>query len=332
MSQGKLAITLPCPGLSTRECVELAVKAEQEWGYQAIWLAEVSGPDSFTLAGAIAQATSTTEIGTAIVPVYNRTPAVLAMSAATLADLSGGRFKLGLGTSSHAITEQWNGIPLSKPLARTRETVTVLRQALGGEKTDFEGETLRSKGFRLGIRTQEPVPVYLAALRERMLGLAGELGDGLILNLFPVSALPKILSTYRAGGERAGRDVSGHEVVCRFQVGLGGEIDALRNMVRFAFGGYVAQPVYNAYFRWCGFEQEAKAVSTAFAARDRAGTAAAMTDELIDRIAILGERDACREQLAGFVAGGVTTSVLSPLAADRAGVERVFEALAPSAS
>lgn len=330
MSLGKLAITLPCPGLSARDCVELAVKAEREWGYQAVWLAEVSGPDSFSLAGAIAQATSSIEIGTAIVPVYNRTPAVLAMSAATLADLSGGRFKLGLGTSSHAITEEWNGIPLKKPLARTRETVAVLRQALAGEKTALEGETLRSKGFRLGVRTQEPVPVYLAALRERMLGLAGELGDGLILNLFPVSALPKILAAHRAGGERGGRDVSGHEVVCRFQVGLGSDIAAARNMVRLAFGGYVAQPVYNAYFRWCGFEREAEAVAAAFAARDRAGTAAAMTDDLIDRIAILGERDACREQLAGFVAGGVTTPVLSPLAADRAGVERVYAGLAPA--
>jgi probable F420-dependent oxidoreductase len=332
MSLGRLAITLPCPGLTTRECVDLAVKAEQEWGYHAIWLAEVSGPDSFSLAGAIAQATSTIEIGTAIVPVYNRTPAVLAMSAATLADLSEGRFKLGLGTSSHAITEEWNGIPLAKPLARTRETVAVLRQALAGEKTAIQGETLRSKGFRLGVRTAQPVPVYLAALRERMLGLAGEIGDGLILNLFPVSALPRILETYRAGGERAGRDVSGHEVVCRFQVGLGSDIDAARNLVRLAFGGYVAQPVYNAYFRWCGFEKEAEAVAAAFAARDRAATAAAMSDDMIDRIAILGEGDACREQLAGFVAEGITTSVLSPLAGDRAGVERVFAELAPAAS
>jgi hypothetical protein len=119
-------------------------------------------------------------------------------------------------------------------------------------------------------------------------------------------------------------------VVCRFQVGLGSDIAAARNLVRMAFGGYLAQPVYNAYFRWCGFEREAEAVAVAFAQRDRAGTAAAMTDELIDRIAILGERDACREQLARFVAGGVTTPVLSPLAGDRAGSERVFAALAPS--
>jgi probable F420-dependent oxidoreductase len=332
MSLGKLAITLPCPGLSARDCVELAVKAEQEWGYEAIWMAEVSGPDSFSLAGAIAQSTSRVEIGTAIVPIYNRTPAVLAMSAATLADLSEGRFRLGLGTSSHAITEQWNGVPLEKPLARTRETVTILRQALAGGKTDFEGDTLRSKGFRLGVRTKEPVPVYLAALREKMLGLAGELGDGLILNLFPLDALPKILSTWRTGGERVGRDVSGSEVVCRHQVGLGADLDAMRNVVRMAFGGYVAQPVYNAYFRWCGFEKEARAVAEAFAARDRAATMAAMTDDLVDRIAILGDEDACREQLAGFVAGGITTPVLAPLAADREGIERIYATLAPSAA
>ena len=127
MELGRLAITLPLPFLSARECVELARRAEEDWGYDAIWLAETSGPDSFSLAGAVAAVTSRIQFGTAIVPVYNRSPAVLAMSAASLADLSGGRFVLGLGSSSHAIIEGWNGIPFELPLTRVRESVAVIR-------------------------------------------------------------------------------------------------------------------------------------------------------------------------------------------------------------
>ncbi len=330
MDLGRLAITLPVPFVSPRGCVELAARAETEWGYDAIWLAETSGPDSAALAGAIAQATSRVTIGTAIVPVYNRTPALLAMTAATLAGLSGDRFILGLGTSSHAIMNDWNGVELKRPLAQVRESVAVIRQALSGKKTDFEGEVLRSRGLRLGSVPARPVAIYLAALRERMLALAGEIGDGLIVNLFPVTALPRMLTAYRAGAARAGRDAGSDEVVCRFQVAVTDDVPAARNLVRMAFAAYLAQPVYNAYLEWCGFESEARAVATAFAKGDRAASAAALTDDLIDRIAILGSAQSCREQIAEFVAGGVTTSVISPLVTDAAGVEAVFEAFAPT--
>jgi probable F420-dependent oxidoreductase len=326
---GRLAISLPVPWFDARGCVELARRAESRWGYDAIWLAETHGPDSFALGGALALATSRVTLGTAIVPVYNRTPAVLAMSAATLAELSGDRFVLGLGTSSHAIIEAWNGLAFEQPLARVRETVAVLRQALAGHKTAFEGKTLRSRGFRLGNPPAHPLPIFLAALRRKMLALAGEIGDGVIVNLFPVTALPAMLAAYRAGAAAAGRDAG--EVVCRFQVAVTDDVAAARNLVRFAFASYAAQPVYNAFFRECGFEQEAHDVAAAFARGDRAGSAAALSDAMIDRIAILGPAQRCREQVAEFVAAGVTTSVISPLAVDRRGVEAVFEAFAPSA-
>jgi probable F420-dependent oxidoreductase len=326
---GRLAVSLPVPFLGARECVELARRAEDEWGYPAIWLAETNGPDSFALGGAIAAATSRATIGTAIVPVYNRTPAVLAMSAATLAQLSQDRFVLGLGSSSHAIIEDWNGMPFELPLTRVRETVTILRQALAGQKTAFEGKTLRSRGFRLGNPPARPVPIYLAGLREKMLALAGEIGDGVIVNLFPATALSKMLAALRSGAKRAGRDAGGLEVVCRFQVAVTDDVPAARGLVRFAFASYFAQPVYNAFLRWCGFEAEARAVAEAFARGDRAASSAALSDSMIDRIAILGTAERCREQIAEFVAAGVTTPVISPLATDPRQIEAIFEAFAP---
>ena len=330
MDLGKRAISLPVPFLSARECVDLARRAESEWGYQAIWLAETSGPDSFALAGALAGATARVTLGTAIVPVYNRTPAVLAMGAATLAQLSDDRFILGLGSSSHAIIESWNGLAFERPLTHVREAVAIVRQVLSGAKSEFIGKALRSRGLRLGCLPERPVPIYLAGLREKMLGLAGEVGDGLVVNLFPVSALPRILGAYRAGAKRAQRDAVSDEVVCRFQVAVTHDIAAARNLVRAVFGAYVAQPVYNRFFAWCGFEAEARDVADAFARGDRAGTTAAMTDDLVDRVTILGSAERCREQIAEFVAAGVTTPVISPLAIDRAGVEATFEAFAPA--
>ncbi len=330
MNLGKLAITLPAPFLSAAGCVDLARKAEDEWGYDAIWLAETGGAESFALAGALSQATSRVEIGTAIVPTYNRTPAVLASGAGTLAQLSGDRFILGLGTSSHAIIEQWNGVPFEQPLARVRETVAILRQALAGQKTDFEGKTLRSRGFRLGALPGKPMRIYLAGLREKMLELAGEVGEGLIINFMPVEAMPKILGAFRAGAKRGGRDGSGDEVVARFQVALTDDVPSARNLVRLGFGGYVATPVYNKFFEWVGYGDVAKGVREAFAAKDREGSAAAMTDDFIDSVTILGTAEECREKLADFVAAGVTTPILSPLAASPKAAEAVFEALAPS--
>ncbi|HEY8122779.1 MAG TPA: LLM class flavin-dependent oxidoreductase [Myxococcota bacterium] len=326
----RMAITIPAPFHDARANVELAKRAEGEWGYPAIWMAETAGPDSFSLAGAMAVSTSTIEIGTAIVPVYNRTPAVLAMSAATLAQLSNDRFVLGLGASSHAIMGDWNGVDFRAPLGHVRESVAVIRQALGADKTDFEGKHFRSHGLRLGAKPKKPLRIYLAALREQMCELAGEIGEGLIINFQPASAMPQILAAYRRGAARAGRDGTNDEVVCRFQLCVTHDRAKARAIVRAGFGGYLAAPVYNAFLAWCGFEQEAKTIAEAFARRDRAAVATAITDEIVDRIAIIGTPDECREQIAGFVAAGVTTPVLAPLATSPAEAVRMLEALAPA--
>jgi alkanesulfonate monooxygenase SsuD/methylene tetrahydromethanopterin reductase-like flavin-dependent oxidoreductase (luciferase family) len=235
-----------------------------------------------------------------------------------------------LGSSSHAIIRDWNGIPFELPLTRVRDSVAVLRQALAGEKTDFKGNTLQSRGFRLGSVPHEPVPIYLAGLREKMLQTAGKIGDGLIVNLFPLTALPQILSAYRQGAAKAGRDGSSDEIVCRFQVAITDDVPAARNLVRIAFGSYIAAPVYNKFIAWCGFEKEARQVAEAFGTRDRKATANAMTDDLVDRITILGSAEQCREQIAAFVEAGITTPVISPLTADPRGVVATFEAFAPA--
>lgn len=329
MNPGKLAITLPAPFFSAKQAVELAQRAESEWNYPAVWLAETGGAESFALAAAIANATERVEIGTAIVPTYNRTPAVLAMGASTVAQLSDDRFILGLGTSSHAIIQRWNGVPFEAPLARMRDSVAIVRQALAGQKTDYAGPALESHGFRLGGLPSKPLKIYLAALREKMLQLAGEIGEGLIINFFPLEFLSTILGAYREGATRSGRDGSGDEVVARFQVALTDDREGARNLVRASFGGYVATPVYNKFFEWVGFPDVARGVADAFAKKDRGASAAAMSDEFVEAITIIGSAEECREKLAAFVEAGVTTPVIAPLATSPQDVVAVFEALAP---
>ena len=329
---GRMAITIPAPFFDAPGCVELAQRAEREWGYPAIWMAETAGPDSFSLAGAMAVSTTAIEIGTAIVAVYNRTPAVLAMSAATLAQLSGDRFILGLGSSSHAIMRDWNGCDFREPLGHVRESVAIVRQALTADKTEFSGKHFRSNGLRLGAKPKKPLRIYLAALREKMCELAGEVGEGLIINFQPASAMPQILAAYRKGAAKAGRDGTRDEVVCRFQVCVTNDRAKARGLVRMAFGGYLSAPVYNAFLAWCGFEEEARAIAEGFAKKDRAAVAAAITDEIVDRIAIIGTADECREQIAGFVRAGVTTPVIAPLATSRDEALRTYETFAPAKS
>jgi alkanesulfonate monooxygenase SsuD/methylene tetrahydromethanopterin reductase-like flavin-dependent oxidoreductase (luciferase family) len=223
-------------------------------------------------------------------------------------------------------------VKFGKPLAHVRDAVAIVRQALAGEKTSYDGEALRSHGFRCGALPGKPMRVYLAGLREKMLNLAGEIGDGLIINFMPISAMPKILAAYRDGAAKAGRDGSGDEVVARFQVGITDDVAGARNLVRAAFAGYVATPVYNKFFEWVGYDGVAQGVREAFAAKDRKATAAAMTDEFIDSVAILGSAEECREKIAAFVAAGVTTPIVSPLAAGPDAAAAAYAALAPVSS
>ena len=326
---GTLAITLPAPHLTLSECLDLARKAEQEWGYNAIWLAETSGPDSFSLAAAISMVTKHVTIGSAIVPVFNRTPAVLAMSAATLGELSDGRFILGLGSSSHAIIAQWNGVSFEHPLDAVRDTVAICRQALGGNRTDYRGNVFSSKGLKLTANPSSPPPIYLAALREKMLNLAGEVSDGVIINLFPIDSLTKILDAFKKGAGNPRRDPE-RPVICRHQVGLTKDVGNARNMIRRSFAGYFATPVYNRFLEWCGYEDEMRKVKRGFEDRDREAVASALHDQFIDEVSILGDIETCQKKMSRFVEKGVTTTVLSPISSSREETLSCYEAFAPA--
>ena len=198
------ALSVPVDGFSLAELPELAREGER-LGYTDAWSFEADGLDCFTPLAAVATATRL-RLGTAIANVFTRGPATLAMSAAGVADLAPGRFCLGIGAGSQPIVEAWNGGRFVRPATRVREMTHVLRAAFAGERVVFRGKTLSVDGFRLGRPPAEPIPIYVAALRPGMLQVAGEVGDGVILNWLAATDVPRVVALVREAAARAGRD------------------------------------------------------------------------------------------------------------------------------
>jgi len=321
------ALSLPLPP-DVPHCLEVAKRAEA-LGYESIWLADTSGPDPFVLAAALARTVDRMRIGIGVSPAYNRTPAVFAQMSGALGQLLPGRFVLGLGCSSEVIVDRWNGVPFAKPLTRVRETVTLVRSMLAGEKTSFRGATVRSDGFRLMALPPQPVPIYVGALKPAMLRVAGAVGDGVVVNLFPAEALPRMIGEVRSGAAEAGRSADGFEVVCRFQAWVTNDPKGARGLIRRFMAGYFTTSVYNSFAEWCGFETEAREMREAWQRRDREATEKAFTDEMIDRITLIGDAKTVRRKLEEFVAAGVTTPMIHAFAPNPEEAWRTIEALAP---
>lgn len=279
-------------------------------GYDDVWFGDVGAPDALTLAAVVADRTSRVRIGTAVTPVFTRTPAVLAATSSTLQQLSGGRFLLGLGSSSEKMVKSWHGLSFDHPLSRVRETTDLVRLLLQGEKSDFTGQTLSSHGYRQAA-AEQPVPIYLAALRPRMLRLAAQIGDGVVFNFFPRSALPKILGYVHEGALEGGKSPDEVEVVCRFQVAVTDQVEEHVNYLRFFLAPYFAQTVYNRFLAWCGFEEMAAQIAEGWANKDRESTMAALTDELIHDIAVIGDKAYCQGRIREYAEMGIHTHIIS---------------------
>jgi probable F420-dependent oxidoreductase len=304
-------LTLPLPNLPLREHAELVRRAEAA-GYTDLWSGETQGPDGFTPLALAATWTERARLGTGVVGVFTRGPALLAQQTAALADASNGRFVLGIGASSDRIVEGWNGMPFSRPLTKISETVEFLRVALSGERT--------STGFKLDQPPAEPPPIILAALRGKMLRLALEKAEGAFTNFLPLAALPRVTEQLDGAPE-------GFELLCRFFC-LPGERDQVEPLARFMFASYVTVPVYEAFFRWLGFGDRIDEMAAAWKAKDREAALAAAPWELIEDTFVFGPPEQMRERLEAFVAGGITLPVLTPITTpDRLG--ELTEALAP---
>jgi probable F420-dependent oxidoreductase len=311
-------LTVPFNGVALRDHRALLEGAEAV-GFDDFWTGETSGPDGFTPLALAACWTERVRLGTGVVNAFTRGPAVLAQHAAALQDASGGRFCLGIGSSSNVIVERWNAIPFEKPLTRVRETVKALRAVFAGERGQG--------GFKLETPPETPPPIYVAALRGRMLRLGGAIGDGTFVNFLPVSCVDRVIAEIRTGERDAGKAEGSSDVLCRFFC-IPQPAEEGLPLARWMFSAYATVPVYEAFFRWLGWGEAIDPMVEAWRAGDRQRALEAAPEELIREIFVFGDAEQQKLRLGEFVDAGITTPVLTPICPPEE-LPAAIDALAP---
>ncbi len=313
-------ITLPLPGHPLTEQREI-LSSLAGLGYTDAWSSELNGVDAFTPLVLASQWTDQLRFGTAIAAIYTRGPALLAMTAATLADLAPGRFVLGIGTSTRVVVEQWNAVPFDAPYRRSRDTLRFLRAALTGQKVTERYETFTVNGFRLE-RPPAVVPgLALAALRPQMVKLAAAEAGAAITNWLSPADMPAVR-------EAAGEDC---ELVARIFVCPTTDADLARTIGRRLLTGYLTVPAYAAFHEWLGRGALLKPMHEAWAAGDRRGAGAAIPDQVVDDLVIHGDLATCSDRVDAYRAAGLDTPVIAIIPPPGLDVAEAVRGLAPPA-
>jgi probable F420-dependent oxidoreductase len=292
--------------------LDLARRADR-LGYGSLWVAEVTGIEAFSVLGAVSRAAPGLGLGTGVLPMQVRTPPLLAMAAACLQALAPDReVLLGIGVSSPVVAGDWHGVGYpARPLARMREFITLLRECLSGGKVTFAGEFYQVRNFRLGVELGDRRPkIILGALGEGMLRLAGEQADGVLLNYLPASHVPWCVEQVRRGGKAT--------IYANIHVGAG-DREAAAPQARYDLFSYAVVDAYARSFTQAGFSQAVQAIRAAHQAGDRAGALAAVTDEMIDAINVVGDQALVAATISAYRRAGVDVPVIFPLTWGAAG-------------
>ncbi len=311
-------------------------------GYSCVWVSEAYGSDAPTLLAWIAARTERIDVGSAIMQIPGRSPAMTAMTAATLDTLSEGRFRLGLGVSGPQVSEGWHGVRFDRPLARTREYVEVVRMALARQTVAHEGDHFPlplpdgpGKALKLTLHPyRADVPVYLAAVGPKNLELTGEVADGWLAIFFAPEHATVSMNPLHAGAERAGRAVSDIDVTPTVPVVVGDDLDACADSLRAYTALYVGgmgsrgQNFYNALARRMGFEQAAQEIQDLYLQQRQREAMAAVPFELIDATALIGSPARIQDRLAAYAEAGVTTLSVAPVGQDDAARQRSLRIMA----
>jgi probable F420-dependent oxidoreductase len=276
-------------------------------GYDSVWAGEANSHGVFALAGVVAAQTERVRIGTAIVPIFGRSVAVVAQEAATLQLLSGGRFILGLGMSTPVIVERWRGVKYVRPLAQMREYASVARDALAGERVSVDGDFVHLGGFEIDLEEFPAPPIYLGGFGPKLVGLAAEIAAGLILSVMSPRGVARTVAAYSdAGGDG--------EIVHRITIVLGDDIEQVRRRARLVLGFYLSNDAYRASLTRQGFGDRIEAFAAKWEAGERREATATIDDEFLHAVGVLfGSDDEIRERLDAYAEAGVDTAILHPI-------------------
>jgi len=324
----KLGLELGYLTSDSPDPITLAKEAEAA-GFDSVWVSEAWGSDAVSLLSWIGAGASRVALGTAILPIGSRTPALLAQTAATLDMLSGGRLVLGLGVSGPQVMEGWHGVPFAKPVTRTRETVEVIRQVLRREqRLEYEGESIRlpmadgtglGKPLKLMLRPRRAeVPIYIASIAPQNTALTAEIGDGWLPFLYSPDQAAGIWGPALAAGATKRSLPAPLEVAPMVDCALGDDLPRLRDQLRPGIALYVGgmgarrRNFYNQLARRYGYEDEAKRVQDLYLDGRKDEAAGAVPDGLVDEICLVGSEARIAERVAAYREAGVTTLIVSP--------------------
>lgn len=327
-------LTYPLQGISLAEHGPILQEAEK-LGYTDAWSAEVDSNDAFTPLAAFAAWAPNTRLGCAIASVYTRTPTLLAQTAAAIEELAPGRFCLGIGTSSPAIVERWNGVPLEEPMRRMRDTIRFLKQAWTGEKMVTKVGPYDVKGFRLGRAPAVPPKLYIAALREQMLKMAAKETDGAITNYIAPYDATRLSKIGRDAAAEAGKNPDDFDLACRIFVIWTEDPQQAQMIGRFIVSAYLTTPYYYAFHEWLGRGDLLSPMMKAWQAGDRQSALGLVPPKVVEDVFVFGSPSDCRDKIKEYAKNGITTPIINiiPTARDADGQREqslaAFKALAP---
>ena len=330
-----MRIDVASAGRSVAENVEIATHAvDAGWG--GYWVSEISGVDAVTLAASVGSKLSRGRLGSAIFPMQTRNPMLLAMTAASLDQVAPEGFVLGLGTSTPVIVEGWHATPWGEsPLALTRETVDLVKRFLAGERVTTESGRWRYNRAQLTIQPERRIPVYLAALNDRMLELAGEIADGVVLNFVTVDDVRHARERIQIGADRAGRNLDDFEIVVFFRATAVDDFEPVRQRYQSELFTYVMAPVYQKMFARGGYGDLCDEVQALWREKRRDEALAAVSEDLIKGRALVGSASEIDARLADYVAAGVDSAMVFPVSIPTADyvadAKRTVTAMAPAA-
>ncbi|MBI2205740.1 MAG: LLM class F420-dependent oxidoreductase [Candidatus Rokubacteria bacterium] len=301
-------LTVPLDGISLADHARIFRSAEA-LGYTDFWSYE-SDVDPFVPLAIAAGVTERAMLGTAIVGAFTRGPAIIAMGAQAMAEAAPGRFCLGIGAGSNVTVERWNGGQFDKPLARVTDTVQAVRQALDGQTTNVVGRTLSVSGFRLTRPVPARVPIYVAGLQERMVRQAVRISDGVITNWLSAGDVGKIAGVVRDEARAVEKDPASIAIACRIFVCPTNDRARAREMFKRAITAYLNVPVYRRFQAWLGREEVLREMHVRWDIGDRKGALAAVPEETIDDLVIVGSPEECRAGVQAYCDNGVTIPII----------------------
>jgi F420-dependent oxidoreductase-like protein len=313
-------------GLSSEDQLNL-VRAAEEAGWDSVWAAEAYGSDTATVLAWLASQTSKIRIGSGIFQMPGRSPAMTAMTAATLDILSNGRMILGIGTSGPQVAEGWHGQRFGKQIQRTREYVAILRKALARERLEFQGETYElplpdgpGKALKLMISpVQERIPIYIAAIGPNNTKLAGEVADGYMPFIFAPERVDDARALLEEGAARTGRSLDDFDIAPTVNVSIDDDVQRAQDVMRPVLALYVGgmgsreKNFYNQAVQRLGFEDAAREVQDLYLDGKKEEAAAALPAELIDKVSLCGSPDRIKDRLEAYRDAGVGTMIVTPM-------------------